>query len=152
MLHLQVNLTTCCSKYRRKNFGNQLANIKSHQLEIMIYRILSVNKCLTAQHMRELLINKLNSSMDTVLRYGLIMRNMWVNGRMGRQKAKEHSIIPTAIFSKENLSKTRQMVMEHTNIRVVKHMKEAGSTIYKKVKVPRYCKMEAYMKVNSTMG
>ena len=104
------------------------------------------------QHTKELLINKHISNMDSALRYGLIMRNMWASGRMAKQKAKERSIILTAMFSRENLNRTKQMVREHTDIRVVKLMKEDGSMIYKKVKVLRLCKMEAYIKVNSTMG
>ena len=102
--------------------------------------------------MRELLTIKLNSNMDMELRCGLITLNTLVNGRMAKQKARERSIILTVMFSKGNLNKTKQMVVEYTNIRVVKHIKEAGSTIYKKVKAQRFYKMEAYMKANSTMA
>ena len=80
------------------------------------------------------------------------MLNTLVNGKMGRQRAREHSIILTVMFSKGNLNRTKQMVLEYTDIRVAKHMKEAGSMIYKKVKAQRSCKMEAFTKANSTTG
>ena len=75
---------------------------------------------------------------------------MWVNGKTARLKAKALFIIQMVMFSKGNLRWTKQMVMEHTNTRVDRLIKEAGLTICKRDKARKYLLTEAYTRAHST--
>ena len=93
-----------------------------------------------------------NSSMATVRRYGLTMRNTSVSGSTAKRKEREPSTTQTAMCSKENLNKTKQMDLEHTNTKAAKLTREAGLMTYKKAKVRRFYRMEAYTRANSTLA
>ena len=80
-------------------------------------------------------------------KYGQMVRNMRVFGKLIWQKVLEDSFLPTEMFTKETGLTTKHMVRENTSMLKVPPTKEVGTKISKKDKAERSGQMDHTMKV-----